>query len=94
MNTADRIRANNAAVREATADLDTSRTETVAVGDVRVGDVLLRVGPADGASHTFPFPFTVTRVRTARGGCWFTYAHGGFNAAPYPSSDPVVRVAR
>ena len=75
--------------------IDTSRTETVKMSDLRVGDVVLHVGPADTGT-AFPFPFTLATVQhLPKYRCVnLTATHGWFNMRPYPDSDPVVIVAR
>lgn len=73
--------------------IDTSHTETVKMSDLRVGDVVLAVGPD---AKTFPFPFTLSKVEhPAKYRCVMLQAtHGWFNMRPYPDSDPAVIVAR
>lgn len=93
-NPVNRIMDRNAEIREIAANIDTTRTETVKIGDLRSGDVILSVGPND--AQTYPFPFTVSRALhlTKYGKTTLTFTHGGFTGSALPSSDPAVIVAR
>lgn len=82
-----------AAIKADALKIDVSRTETVKMSDLRVGDVVLAVGPD---AKAFPFPFTLSKVdHLAKYRCVMLQAtHGWFNPRPYPQGDPAVIVAR
>lgn len=84
-----RILARAAAVRAAAEALDVSATRSVRMGDLRVGDVVLSVGP-----KTFPFPFTLTDVKVLRGVVILRASHGWTNLTPYPAQDKAEIIAR
>ena len=81
------INAKAAAVKNAAASIDTSRTETVTVADLKPGDIITRLG-----NVTFPFPFTLTKTQKI-GSFGYTLAasHGWF-APMVKSGDTATRV--
>lgn len=81
------------AIKAQAEKINTSRTETVKMSDLRVGDVLLAVGPD---AKAFPFPFTLSKVDHLAKYKVVTLqaTHGWFNMHPYPAGDPAVIVAR
>jgi hypothetical protein len=82
-----------ATIKAQAEKIDTSRTETVKMSDLRVGDVVLAVGPD---AKAFPFPFTLSKVQHLAGYrvVMLQATHGWFNMRPYPQNDPAVIVAR
>lgn len=70
--------------------IDTSKTETVTVADLKVGDIILHLGKVE-----FPFPFTLSQVRKiGTFGTTLAATHGWFTPGPVNGKDKVVRVVR
>lgn len=88
MNTATRINDHAAAVKAAAAQIDTSRTEVVDVADLKVGDVITRLG-----NVTFPFPFTLSKVQGIGGyGFLLLATHGWGTPGPVKATESATRV--
>jgi hypothetical protein len=83
-----------AAIKAEALKLDVSNTKVVKMSDLKVGDVVLHVGPEDTGT-TFPFPFTLSKVEhLAKYKVVMLQAtHGWFNMRPYPANDTAVVVA-
>lgn len=85
-----------ATIKAEALTIDTSATQTVRIGDLEPGDVVLRIGhEGKGKGTTFPFPFTLASVKPvpAVKAVTLTATHGWFGVA-LPENDPAVIVAR
>lgn len=87
MNHIDRIKKNLADVTAAAQNIDTSRTETVTVTNLNVGDVITKLGKV-----TFPFPITLTKVQKIGGYGYTLAASTGWFAPIVNGTDKAERV--